>query len=261
MTVLRLLAIFFRLGAMNELQYRTNFWLQLVRTAIDLGAALFMVYVVYSQTPDLNGWAPAELVVLLGVWTLMSGLVGLVVQPGMERLIEDVREGTLDFTLTKPEESQVLVSISQVRVWRLVDVLVGIAVIAAALAYLGRDTGAREAATFAVTLVAGCAIIYSFWLMLSTVSFWFVRIGNILMVFHSLYEAAKWPVTIYPGWMRVVLTFVVPVAFAVTVPAGALVGRATGTWLLGTVLLSVVLMIVSRLFWRVGVRSYSGASA
>ncbi len=260
-TPLRLLATFFRLGAMNELQYRTNFWLQLGRTGIDLGAALFAVYVVYGHTDQLNGWQAAELIALLGVWTLMSGLVGLVVQPGMERLVEDVREGTLDFTLTKPEEAQVLVSIGQVRVWRLVDVAVGAAVIAGALAWLGRRTGLEEAGVFALTLCSGGAIIYSFWLMLSTVSFWFVRVGNILMVFHSLYRAAKWPVTIYPGWMRMVLTFVVPVAFAVTVPAGALVGRLPGEWLAGTVALAAAMLVLSRLFWQAGLRRYSGASA
>ena len=260
-TLLRLLATFFRLGAMNELQYRTHFWLQLGGTGIDLGAGLFAVYVVYSHTDQLNGWQAAELIALLGVWTLMSGLVGLVVQPSMERLVEDVREGTLDFTLTKPEEAQMLVSIGQVRVWRLVDVAVGAAVIGGALVYLGRRTGLHEAAAFALTLCSGAAIIYSFWLMLSTVSFWFVRVGNILMVFRSLYRAARWPVTIYPGWMRMVLTFVVPVAFAVTVPAGALVGRLPGEWLAGTVAMAVVLLVLSRLFWRAGLRRYSGASA
>ena len=152
---LRLLATFFRLGAMNELQYRTHFWLQLGGTGIDLGAGLFAVYVVYSHTDQLNGWLAAELIALLGVWTLMAGLVGLVVQPSMERLVEDVREGTLDFTLTKPEEAQVLVSIGQVRVWRLVDVAVGAAVIVASLVWLGRRTGLQEAAAFALTLCSG----------------------------------------------------------------------------------------------------------
>ncbi len=261
MNMLRLLAIFFRLGAMNDLQYRANFWIQLVRTAMNLGFALFAVYIVFAQTDHLNGWTSPELVVLMGVWTLMGGLLGVVVQPSMEQLIEDVRQGTLDFTLTKPEDAQLLVSVSQVRVWRLVDVLVGPLVMGAALAYMGKVAGLREVAAFVVALVAGSAILYSFWLMLSTVAFWFVRIENILMIFHSMYDAARWPVTIYPGWLQALLTFVVPVAFAVTVPAEALVGRLSPAWLVGTVVLAGVLLLVSRLFWNIGVRHYSGASA
>ena len=261
MNALRLLAIFFRLGAMNELQYRANFWIQLVRTMMNLGFALFAVFVVYDHTDQLNGWTSWELVTLMGVWTLMGGMLGVVMQPSMEKLIEDVREGTLDFSLTKPEDAQLLVSVGQIRVWRLVDVLVGALVIVVALNNMGRETGLREVLGFGLSLSAGSVILYSFWLMLSTVAFWFVRIENILMIFHSMYDAARWPVTMYPGWMQAMLTFLVPVAFAVTVPAGALVGRLPETWLAGTAGLAVALLIVSRWFFRVGLRRYSGASA
>lgn len=54
----------------------------------------------------------------------------MVIQPSMEKLIEDVTGGTLDFVLTKPEEAQVLVNVNQVRVWRIVDVAAGVVIIA-----------------------------------------------------------------------------------------------------------------------------------
>ena len=163
----------------------------------------------------------------------MGGLIGVVVQPSMEKFIEDVREGTLDFTLTKPEEAQVLVSVGQVRVWRLLDVVAGPVIIAAALYHLGRGVGPEAAVKFGVALSAGSVIMYSFWLILATISFWFIRIENILMIFQNMYDAARWPVTIYPGWLRAALTFLVPVTFAVTVPAQALVGRLTADFLIG----------------------------
>ena len=261
MNFLRLLTVFFRIGFMNEVQYRANFLMQLVKTALSFAWALAAVSIVFSHTDHLNGWLPAELVALLGVYTLMSGLIGVVVQPSMEKLIEDVREGTLDFTLTKPEEAQVLVSIGQVRVLRLIDIAAGIAIIAVALTYLSRDVGLESVLKFSVTLVAGSAIMYSFWLVLATISFWFVRVENILMVFHSMYEAARWPITIYPGWLRAGLTFLVPVAFAVTVPSEALVGRLSGDLMVATIGLAAIMLFAARQLWKVGVKHYSGASA
>jgi ABC-2 type transport system permease protein len=76
-----------------------------------------------------------------------------------------------------------------------------------------------------------------------------------------MYEAGRWPVSLYPGWLRFGLTFLVPVAFATTVPAEALTGRLNPQVLLGTVGLAAVMLVVSRLFWRAGIRHYSGASA
>ena len=127
----------------------------------------------------------------------------------------------------KPCDAQFLASISQIRVWRLTDILLGAGVLIAALIYRGLDIGPREALAFAFVLCTGGSIIYSFWLMLATLTFWFLRIENILHIFQSMYEAGRWPIGIYPHWLRYILTFLVPVAFAITVPAEALSGRLT----------------------------------
>ena len=87
-------------------------------------------------------------------------------------------------------------------------------------------------------------IVYSFWLILATTAFWFVRIENILVIFQSVYEAGRWPVGIYPAWLRFALTFLVPVAFAITVPAQALAGRLTVPVLLGAWMFAVALFAV-----------------
>jgi ABC-2 type transport system permease protein len=59
----------------------------------------------------------------------------------------------------------------------------------------------------------------------------------------------------------VALTFIVPVAFAVTVPAQALTGRLTWRALLGIVALAAALLAFSRWLWKNGLRNYTGASA
>jgi ABC-2 type transport system permease protein len=216
---------------------------------------------VFAHTESLGGWSPSELLALLGVYFLVGGAINLVIQPSMQRLMEQVRLGTLDFTLTKPEDTQLLVSVQEVRIWKLIDVALGLAILATALARLGAEVGPWTALTFGATLLAGGAIVYSFWLMLATLSFWFVRVDNILVIFQSMYEAGRWPIGIYPPWLRVSLTFIVPVAFATSVPAEALVGRLTLPTLLGVVGLAALMLAVSRWFWGIGVRRYSGASA
>jgi len=45
---------------------------------------------------------------------------------------------------------------------------------------------------------------------------------------NGLYAAGRWPVGIYPSWLRTVFTVLVPVAFAVTIPAEALTIGLTG---------------------------------
>ncbi|CAN5159978.1 ABC-2 family transporter protein [soil metagenome] len=257
----QLLWLSIRLGALNALQYRVEFVLQLVQSSIALGTALAGLALVFSHTDNLAGWRPDELLALVGVFQLVAGLVGLVIRPSMEQLMEGVRLGTLDFTLTKPADAQLLVSVRRVNVWRIIDVLVGAGLILFAVARIGERVGPAGAASFVLVLLAGMAIIYSFLLTLSTLSFWLVRLENILVIYASMYEAGRWPVGIYPIWLRIALTFVVPVAFAITVPVEALVGRLEPIGLVGALALAAAFLIASRLFWRFGLRHYTGASA
>ncbi len=261
MNYLRLLAAFFWVSAISELAYRVNFVWQLFQSLLSLGVSLAGLGVIFSYTKTLGGWRPDEILALVGVYFLVGGLIGLVIQPSMEQFIESVRDGKLDFTLTKPADAQLIVSIRQVDIWRLIDIVLGLAVLAIALIQLGEKVGGWQVGAFVLMLIAGGVIVYSFFLILATLSFWLVRVENILMIFQSMYEAGRWPISLYPGWLRYGLTFIIPVAFATTVPAEALTGRLTWQTLLGAVVLAILLFAVSRAFWRVGLRRYSGASA
>jgi ABC-2 type transport system permease protein len=261
MSALRLVWTFFKVGVMGEAAYRVNFVIQLFQSLLGLVTALGGLAVVFTYTDTLGGWRADEVVALVGVYILVGGVIGVVIQPSMEALIEGVHDGSLDFTLTMPEDAQLLASIEDVDIWEVLNVVLGIGVLGVALSRLGAQVGVAEAGAFGLMVLAGGAIVYSFWLILATLSFWFVRVENILVIFQSVYEAGRWPVSLYPAWLRFGLTFLVPVAFAVTVPAEALTGRLTWQTGLLAVGLAAALLVVSRVFWKVGLSNYSGASA
>ena len=261
MSYLRILWAFFRLGVLSELEYRANFFVQIVQSALSLLVSLGGLAIVFNQTDTLGGWRPNQLLALVGIYLLMGGVINMVINPSMQRFMEDVRKGTLDFTLTKPEDAQLLVSVRQVEIWKLVDIGLGVTVLLVALARLGEHVGIVQATFFGAALLCGGAIVYSFWLILATLSFWFVKVENILVIFRAMYQAGRWPVTLYPQWLEIALTFIVPVAFAVTVPAEGLVGNLSARTLVQAAALAAFMLVASRLFWRLGIRHYSGASA
>jgi ABC-2 type transport system permease protein len=258
---LRVAWTFFKIGLLNEFAYRANLYLQMLQSAVAVGAAIGGLLVVFGHTESLGGWGQDEVLAVLGVYLLMSAAMGGVIEPGMAALMEDVRLGTLDYTLTKPVDAQFLTSIADIRVWKLVDVALGVVVLAVALARHGSEIGFADAAGFLLMLLAGAAIIYSFFLVMASVSFWFLRIENIFAIFGDVYQAARWPIGIYPQWLRFILTFIVPVAIAVTVPAEAAVGRLTGARVLLALGVAAFTLVASRLLWRLGLKRYSGASA
>ena len=260
MQALRVFWVFAKLGFQNEAAYRANFWIQIFESVLNIASAVGAISLVFARTDSLAGWRPAELVALLGVYFTVYGAIQVVIAPSQTKFMEDVRAGSLDFVLTKPVDAQLLASTSEIRVWKLVDLAFGLAILWYGLSGLERITP-REAAGFALALVAGAATVYGFWMILATCAFWFVRLDNVMQIFWSMYQAGRWPVGIYPRWLGVILTALVPVAIAVTVPAEALAGRLTPQALLLACAVAVATLTASRWFWKRGLRRYAGASA
>jgi ABC-2 type transport system permease protein len=261
MNPFKLAWMYLRVGMMNELQYRVNFFIQLMQSFIAIAIGLIGLSLVFSQVNNLSGWSRNELLAVMGVHILMGGVIRSSIQPNMNRFMGDVQEGTLDFVLTKPVDAQFLVSVREFSFWQLVDVLVGLIVMGVSVVLMQSAVSLWQSLAFVTALVMGALMIYSVYFMVTSLAFWIIRVDEIVNLFEGIYAAGRWPVSIYPGWLRTGLTFLVPVAFAVTVPAEALTNRLSPLTLLGAFGLTVFLLLLARGVWKLGLRSYGGASA
>ena len=258
---MKLVWTYVRLGVLNEMQYRANFFVAIFQSLLSVAVAIAVLALVYSHTSSLHGWTKSELLIVLGVQILLGGVIRTTIQPNMERLMEEVRDGKLDFALTKPEDSQLLASVREVRIWRSVDVFAGALVLAYGISGLEVGVGLDDALLFVALLALGALTIYCFWLAIATLAFWIVNVWNIIELFDGLYQTGRWPVSIYPGWLRISVTFLVPIAFAITVPAQAVTSRLAWSTVALALAFAAVLFATTRWFWHFGLRRYSGASA
>lgn len=261
MRLLRLLAVFYRTSVQTDVEYRADFFTRVIASIFSLATTLGGLFIAFQYTTQIKGWTFPQVLVLLAVYYLMDGLIELFIAPNMRETMTQVREGTLDFVLLKPVNSQFMATFRTVNIWRAANLIVGTVLATVAVQRLAISVGWAQAGLFAVTTLAGLAIIYSFWLVLVTLSFWFVRVDNIEQIVWQAFEAGRYPVEIYPGWLRLTLTYVVPIAFIITVPGQALSGRLDPSFAWVAVGVGAASLVGSALFWRFGLRSYTGASA
>ncbi|MFO7548108.1 MAG: ABC-2 family transporter protein [Acidimicrobiia bacterium] len=258
---LKVALIHWRLGAEYEVQYRLNFVLQVVESGVRLVTGIVAIRLVFAHTLDLQGWSQPELLAVLGVHILLGGVMGTFVLPNMYTFMHEVGEGELDFALVRPVDSQIFISTRQLRFWNVVDIVIGVIVLGWALSGLGDRVGPAGALAFGFVLVCGAVILYCVWIAFTTTAVWLIDVDEMAGLLNGLYDAGRWPIRVYPAWLQAVLTVIVPMGVAITVPAEALTGRLTPTTLALLLLITIVVAVTSRLFWRFGVRHYSGASA
>jgi ABC-2 type transport system permease protein len=255
---LHLLTIFYKNTLINELEYRLNFWANIGLSLFWLIWAALSVRVYFFHADTIAGWNYYELLIVMGLFFVMNGYRQIIPEPNLSRISEYVRMGTLDYILTKPVDSQFLVSLRHIGVYNWGDPILGL--VAYALWRLGYLPSPGQIALFVVLSVAAMVLLYSFNLIVQTTSIWLVNVERADALVMGLLETGRFPINFYRGWIRAVLTAIIPVAFMTTFPAQALLGRLEWWLAVVAVGLAVILFVLASAFWRFALRYYTGAS-
>lgn len=258
---LQLLTIHLRAALAAEMQYRSNFVAQALDAVISLVIALGAIGVLFGLVDQLNGWTADQLVLLTGFYMIVAGVVGLVVQPSLTRFVREVLTGSFDAVLLKPMDAQLLTGMREIQVWKVLDIGLGIGVVGFALIAGTTAAGGAGLAAAAVLLVAGVGAVIGLWFIVASSVFWLLRVENILVLLQSVYQAARWPSSVYPGALRAFLTFVLPVTLTTTVPAEYAAGRGNLAHAVQAMAVSAAMLGLSRVLWKRGLRRYSSASS
>lgn len=259
---LRLLAVQFRASAALAMQYRLDFVLQGALSVFWAAWALVPLLVVFGQRKGIAGWSFEEAIVVIGWFMVMKGVLEGAVNPSLASVVEHIRKGTLDFVLLKPADAQFLVSTQKFAPWRVIDVVAGVVLFAAAFHRMGRVPGPVD--VLASLLLLGCAalILYSLWILVISAAFFVVKVDNLSFLFVSIFDAARWPADVFRGALRLFFTWIVPLAIMTTFPARALLGKDFGPAdALSALAGAVAFAAFSRVVWMRSIGRYTSASS
>lgn len=243
-----------------QLEYRMNFIVNVIGSVLSAGGALVGLLILLGENGSLGGWSYNEAMLVVGIFTLVQGFIGSCLQPNLNRIGDSIRTGTMDFDLLKPVDTQFFVSVRYVNIFRLTDVVVGLALISWAANGIASITPTGMALGLLLVGVA-LTIVYSIWFLLTTTAFWFVKVEHITELFESSFQAGQFPVAVFPGWLRWLFTLIIPVAFITTVPAATIAGRTQPGAILAACALGATLAMISRLVWKRALKSYTSASS
>lgn len=261
MHTFRLLSAFFKVNLQMALAYRTDTVVNLLLNLMWLGWELLGLNIIFSNTPSLGGWGLGELIALLGVFRLVNALMAALIWPNTEKFNASVRDGTFDYTLLQPADSMFLVTFSRMVIWRVWDLLLGAVLIIIGIRMSGGGTLPLNFVSFLFLAISGSVILYSLWIVLIAVTFWFVKFDNNVTILQALLDTGRYPATVYPTWLRVIVTYLVPIAVATTVPLQALRGDLTAWQVILFLGVGVASFLVASRVWKAGVQKYSGASS
>lgn len=257
---LRLLGLQLRSSALLAAQYRWDFVVDGVISLFWAVTALVPLFVVYGGSrAGIPGWTFAEALVVTGWFILLQGVLDGAINPGLGAVVDHIRKGTLDFVLLKPADAQFLVSTSRFQVWRVFSLVSALSILVFAFVRLGHGPSAVGVVAALVLLVAATLLLYSLWILIVSAAFFVVKVDNLTYLFSSVFDAARWPSSVFRGALRVVFTFIIPLAVMTTYPAEALLGRLEWPTFVGALLGAVVFAGLARVVWLKALGHYTSA--
>ena len=261
MHTLKLLSAFFKVNVQMALAYRADTIVNILLNLMWLGWELLSLNIIFSNTTTLGGWGLGELIALLGVFRLVNTMMIALIWPNTEKFNQSIRDGSMDYTILQPVNSMFLVTFSRITVWRIWDLFLAITLIVVGINMTGDSTTPLQILTFSLLAISGMLVIYSLWIVLISLTFWFTKFDNNVTILQALMDSGRYPATVYPAWLRIIVTFVIPIAVATTIPLQALRGDLSLNQVVLYFFIGIISFWVASRVWKVGLKQYSGASS
>jgi len=260
MKMLRLFAVAFSLSLRQTFAYRLNFAFDALLALATVTSFVATIALVFTQTGSLAGWSGAQMLVLLGTYAFMTGLRATFVDPNVGAFADHVRTGRLDPSLLQPAPSVVLATCSTHAPLGLVQSALGLGVVGLGLQQIHLVPTLLGGVGWLVLTVLGVLIGWATSVLLACLAFWAPKL-SLGVLYDAVWTFGRYPVDVYTRPLRLLLTYLFPMAAVTTWPARTLIdGLDPARTALGLGI-TVVFVCAAVAVWHAGVRRYTGATS
>lgn len=250
----------------SDWQYRTSFAIHLAAQALVTGLELVALLLLLRLTPTLGGWSTDQVVFLYAMAAVPFALVDAFVSE-VERLPDYVRTGDFDQLLLRPVPAMVQMMAVDFELRRLGKLLPTAGAMVWAVANVDVAWQPNAVAWMILYLLCGFVLYSALWVAGAAVAFWTVgpsEATNILT--YGGQFANEYPLHLYPGWIRAVMGFAIPLAFVAYIPTLFLLDAANPlgmpSWTQFTPpVVAAIAVVAAAGLWSTGIRHYQSTGS
>ena len=259
---LRLHRIFISQYLKRLMEYKVDFIIGAVGFLLSQAFEILFIGIIFSQIPDLAGWTFNEILFIYGFSLIPKAIDHMLFDNLWMVGYHIVRKGEFDKYLTRPINSLFYVTVEKFQIDAFGELLMGIILIAYSLVQIGADIVWHRVSVLLLLVPFAVLIYTAIKIITSAISFWTKQSGHITHMFYMSSDFSKYPVTIYNNFIKVIITYIIPFAFTAYYPASYFLRGEDGLFcVLGTILISSLLFVVSVLVWNRGIKKYESAGS
>jgi ABC-2 type transport system permease protein len=261
----RYLRLYFRYLSQNIkslMSYRADFILGFLGFLGNQLLGVAFIGFVFAAVPSLAGWSFNEILFIYGFAQIPRGLDHIFTDNLWILAWRLVAKGDFDRFLLRPLSPLFQVLADRFQPDGAGELVAGIAILSVAWSRLGLGTDPLRLALLAPAIAGGFLIYTAVKLSLASAAFWVKNSQGYLFAAYKVADFAMYPVGIFPGALRFIMTFVLPFAFTSYYPAAALLGRESiALGIFGSLAAGIAASALAGLAWKAGLRAYESAGS
>jgi len=245
----------------SELEYKTNILVDLITAILSLIGSIFLLSIFFQNNRYIGGWKFEQALIIQGIYTILNGITNTWFNPNLTEIVKHIREGTLDFVLLKPIDSQFFISLKKINPSGFLEIMLGSFLLLFSIKINQINLSLSFLTLSLITISCSICILYSLWFFISTTTIWFVKTWNAIEVLRSFLYIGRFPLNSFSFSLRVFFSIFIPIAFITTIPSEVFLGISQVWKIFLEVIVASVFLITSRKFWLFALKFYSSASS
>ena len=245
----------------SELEYKTNIIIDLITAILSLLGSIFLLSIFFQSNSRIGGWEFEQALIIQGIYTILNGITNTWFNPNLTEIVKHIREGTLDFVLLKPIDSQFFISLKKINLSGILEITLGICLLIYCIRINQINFNLSFLTLCLITIICSICILYSLWFFISTTTIWFVKTWNATEVLRSFLYIGRFPLNSFSFSLRIFFSIFIPIAFITTIPSEVFLGLSEFWKIFLEVLVALTFLFTSRKFWLFALRYYSSASS
>ena len=245
----------------GQMEYRINFISGIIVESGFMLSKLAYVLLIYRTGVTINGMTPDHILIFIGVYAIMTGLY-MMFYPNFGMISDYIKEGSMDFFLTKPVSPLFMVSFRYVDfAMPIPNILGGIIMVVVGWWRCGFSVTPVKILLFIAFIILGVVLTYAVFLLPRLLSFWTISTRGITQVSDALWDFNNMPMNVYNRVMQGVGCFLFPIFLITNVPGMVIDNNISGYFMLWACISPFIFLSITIAIWRIAIKRYASASS
>ena len=247
----------------SHLQYKASFIMTAITHFFAPFTLLAGIYLLFERFGNIQGWTLYEVLMCFAVVGACFAISTCFAR-GFDVFDNMIRTASFDRILVRPRGTVLQVLGSNFDLKRIGHFIQNMIVLIVAIILADISWDLPRVIMLFNMIIGGSIIFSGVYMLQAAAAFWTIEALEVANIFtHGIKEHASYPLNIFPRWITIIFTFIIPFGTINYLPLQYLLGKIDGNgWLYAFVpLLGAMFIFPCIIAWKIGVRKYSSAGS